>query len=787
MADTNFLAVPPGVIRYTPPNDYLLEKDKTPQWFVEQARWIISCGYNQPRPVFTSGATIGNGIVDEALENWSFIFAEQANDTFAYIQQDFSGNTVPAVFIPGGKIAELFNHIKGRLISDIQNLEVSAKNLSREVSSKRSEMLEKLVLKYKYGKLLKEAMPDAVEFNPMGGEVEGLQSLDEIEKYVTKWQDRFTILVERMAAYLMEFDFLKDKFVSQGAEQMAGGVSGMLTQTVNGRVTNESIPSWKLIWDNRQDDDFNREAWFCGVMEVKVPYQQVIQQFGDDLSEEEIKEIRALADNQYLQQATAWFNYYNTTATGSSPVWWVNPGTIDMCISYARVWWIGPRDFRYKQTYDKLGTPRYKKINDEEYYEKGYPKKLKGSDIPGDFIGYDLHTGILIGNKYLVRHGYANNVLRPLGNRERPSLPINILCSGMALGGNKPLVSRLKANQREIDRLAFKIQEITGKAFGKVFIINGNKLDVTSTELLSDMKIMGIHVSRGGSGESDDPSINQPMVEVVDMTLDPNIVRYIDLKNEQKREMDEIASVSQISLGQQGYTVGKGVQQNTINQNSFGLAPMISGLMKHYERVLQYNVDLQQLLWSLSDSFDEEMIIGDDGSRLLELIDPKEFGTQRMKVNIKLNDPTDTLQKDRIQSVALAAAQNQQLSFIDYVEHVEFADTSTQMLKGLKHSIEKRERQAMEAQAMANNSAMQHEASLAEQKAINEAMLIQTKENSANWREALKAIAKVTEDIQALAVMMATAPAQSPMLTQMEQINEAQQQPAPPIQEPIPQ
>lgn len=776
MAESNFLAIPPGVIKYIPPNDYLLEKDKTNQWYVDQIRWMISQGYNQPRPVFTQGSTYGQGLVEETINNWSYIFAEQANDTFAFTQQDFSGNTIPAVFIPGSKISQLFKHIKGRLISDIQNIEVSAKNLSRDVSSKRSEMLQKLVLKYKVGKLLEEAMPDAVEYNPMGGETEGLESIEDIEKYVTKYQDNYSIICERMAAFLLEFDFLKDKFVSNGVNQLAGGVSAMLTQTVNGRVTNESVPTWKLIWDNRQDDDFNRDAWFCGVMETRVPYQQVIQQFGKDFTEEEIKEIRALADPQFMQQATAWASYYN--GVSSTPLWWTNYGTPDMCLSYARVWWIGPKDFRFKQTYDKAGTPRYKKINDDEYYsEKGDPKKLKGSDIPGDFVGYDLHTGILIGNKYLVRQGYANNVLRPLNSRERPELPMRIFCSGMALGGNKCMVSELKANQRELDRLALKIQEITNRAFGKVFIINGNKLDVTSTELLSDMKIMGIHVSKGSSGEADDPANAQPMVEVVDMTLDPNIIRYVDLKNEQKREMDEIASVSQISLGQQGYTVGKGVQQNTINQNSFGLAPMISGLMQHYQRIIQYNVDLQQLLWSLSDSIDEEMIIGDDGSRLLNLIDPKEFGTQLMKVSLKINDPTDDQQKQRIQSVALAAAQNRELSFIDYVEYIEFAKTSTQMLKGLKHSIEKKEKQSLQANQMANQQTMQHEAALAEQQALNEAALLQLEQNSANWREAVKAL---KDQMGALAIMLAQVPTQSPLMTQLEQANQAAEQPPQP-------
>ena len=788
MAGNGFLDIPPGAIKYTPPEDYILEKDKNPQWFTDYIRWIISVGYNQKRPVFTQGQINTGGMADEAIENWSYIFAEQSNKTFAYAETDIQGNTIPAVWIPGGKISELFKHIKGRLLEDISNLEISARNLSKDVSSKRSEMLEKLVLKFKLDPILKEAMPDGVEFNPLGKEGEELKSLDQIEKYVTKWQDNYSLIVERMARNLMEFDHLKYKFLGNAQDQIAGGLSAMLTQVVSGRVTNEHVPSWKVIWDNRQDDDFNTEAWFCGTLDSKVPYQKIIQQYGKDFTQEEIKQIRALADPSNMEQAVNWANYYNTSSTGGSPIWWSDWGTANMCISVARVWWIGPRDYRYKQTYDKMGVPRYKKIKDDEdfnYTEDGNPRLLKGSDIPGDFIGYDIHTGLLVGNKYLIRHGYADNVVRPINSRERPSLPMSIYCSDMAMGGNRSIVSRLKRNQQELDRLAYKIQELTAKDNGKVFIINGNKLDVTSTELLSDMKVMGLHVSVGASGEVDNPNERQPMVEMVDMTLDPNIIRYIELRNEQKMEMDEIASVSRISLGQQQNTIGKGVQQNTINQNSYGLASMFYGMMHHFERILQYNVDLQQMLWSFEDTVEESMVIGDEGSMLLKIIDPKEFGTQPMKVAVKLSDFIDSKQKDRIQSVALAAAQNREMSTIDYIENIELAKSPTEMIKGLKHSIEKKERQMMEANKMAQQAQMQHDASLAEQKAINDASLTQLKENSENWRTAVKAL---QDDIAALTVMLQAVPTASPMLNTLEMINEQQdaaqgQEGAPPMEQ----
>ncbi|MBK7390857.1 MAG: hypothetical protein IPI23_17805, partial [Bacteroidetes bacterium] len=273
-----------------------------------------------------------------------------------------------------------------------------------------------------------------------------------------------------------------------------------------------------------------------------------------------------------------------------------------------------------------------------------------------DFEGWDIYQGTLIGNKYIVNWGLMPNALRDMDDMGRPLQPIRYFCSSMALGTNKCVVSRLKMLQDELDRLQFKIVEMTGSAFGKTYVVNGNKLDVTSTELFSDLKIMKIAVIKGTSGEIDDENEGQKLIETIDLTLDPNIIRYVELKREQEREMNEIVSTSDISLGQQRTTIGKAVQENTVAQNTYGAAPLIWGTLKHFEDIIQYNVNLKQLRYSMSDSIDESLTIGDKGSYLLKILDPKEFGTQKFRVYLELNSALDNNQKDRIKSLALAAA-----------------------------------------------------------------------------------------------------------------------------------
>jgi hypothetical protein len=139
--------------------------------------------------------------------------------------------------------------------------------------------------------------------------------------------------------------------------------------------------------------------------------------------------------------------------------------------------------------------------------------------------------------------------------------------------------------------------------------------------------------------------------------------------------------------------------------------------------------------------------------------------------------------------VALAAAQNREISTVDYIEFIELAQSPTEMIKGLKHSVEKKERQVMEAQKIASESQMQHDASLAEQKAMNDAAILQLKENSANWRESMKSM---KEDMDILKALLQNAPAISPLMPMLEaqtaQIEGGGQgQPPPPQEQQQPQ
>ena len=774
------LDVPSLPIAVIPPNEFIPEKDKTPDWFAQYARWIVGTFYNQQRQPYFTGDLVDKGLAQEAIENWSYVNAEQPNSKFRYLTEDFNNNQVNAKWIPGGKIGTLIDHMRGVLLGSLDSIEVRAENLSANIVSEKADLYEKLKVRYELRDVLKQFPPD-VQFDPLNDPEAELDSMDEIDEYMESWQDEYAIMAERIGESQVWSDDLKEKFLQSGTTQYVGGISAILTEVLNGHVMNEAIMDYESIWDNRNNDPWNGKGMVCGYVKHTVPYLEVINRFKDHLTDNQIQEIRGIAANN-VSNLDQFLSFYNTNfGVGNRFYWWNNVGTNQMTVAYATVYFIAPRDYRYTKGNNRFGVERNFKINENGNYTNDNGDTIKGSDLNGDYSGWDLYTATLIGNKYVCAYGLANNVIRDWRTK-KPLLPMRFFCNNMALNHGKSVVRKLIPHQDILDAYAFKIQEKVARDWGKSYIFNGSKMDeVPSTEIANDLKTIGVTVQKGVSGESDDPTNLQRMVEQVDMTLDQNIMAYISLRNEQNLEMEQITSVSRIALGQQQSTVGKGVQQNTINQNSFGTASLQWGLMKFFKNVLQYNVNVKQMLYQFKDSVEEALTIGDSASYLLRILSPKEFGTQQFNVFIDFNSPIDEQMRNELRTIALSEAQNGNLDTVDFIEHILSSKTLNQAVSGLKRSKNKMLKKQRAAQREQSQAAMQHEADVAHQLAVNQASQAQLIEDNKNWREELNIVQKNTELVLEL---LQNPPATSPLSTDLAMQNAQQEQAMAQAQEP---
>jgi hypothetical protein len=275
---------------------------------------------------------------------------------------------------------------------------------------------------------------------------------------------------------------------------------------------------------------------------------------------------------------------------------------------------------------------------------------------------------------------------------------------------------------------------MVNQAKGKKHIIHKNKLGSDSSkQVLSDFEDLGFHVSDGeqdGEGQS-----RERMVEVVDMTLDPNVQSLVMLKQEQERMMEEIINTSKIALGQQSGYVGAKTQAASISQSSYGTLNFYTSFVRFIENCLQYGTNQYKVCVS-SQSEDEIPLIGERGVKYAKITE--DFTFEDFRVYIKVIDIISDEAKSRLVNIALAFVQNGMLDPLDYIE-IEKAKTYTDLLKTLRVSLQNKkkeqEKQAMMQQMMAQAIEEQKNAGK-----INEREMI---ESGQNYRKNVDAEVKV--------------------------------------------
>jgi hypothetical protein len=133
----------------------------------------------------------------------------------------------------------------------------------------------------------------------------------------------------------------------------------------------------------------------------------------------------------------------------------------------------------------------------------------------------------------------------------------------------------------------------------------------------------------------------------------------------------------------------------------------------------------------------------------------------------------------------LSEAQNGKLDTVDFIEHVLMSRTMNQAVKGLKQARNKTHKEMMAQQQSATQAEMQHQADMAHQAAINQASLQQNKEDNANWRAELAAVAKNLDLL--MQKLSEGPPVVSPLTIELGAMNQPQPEQQMPPQEQMPQ
>jgi hypothetical protein len=290
--------------------------------------------------------------------------------------------------------------------------------------------------------------------------------------------------------------------------------------------------------------------------------------------------------------------------------------------------------------------------------------------------------------------GPVNNVVRDPLQPNKPMLPIRLFLPEMEMGEPRSLTAKAVNIQDEMDRLKFKIQEKTSNDLGKVYIINGETLGagVGAKELISDLKVMKVHVKEA-SGEPGNVADEKRMVEMIDMSLDPNIMRYIELYHEQERIIQRIFNYNDVTMGVQEQTIGKAVQEQSISRSEIGTMSLYDSFMEYIRQDMQMSMNL----WKMINSEDEQtLVVGKNGAEVLKMTKDMQF--EKMLLFIEPNDNLDKASMARIQQIAFADSQNGKMDSLDYIEGVELSTGRMDMIKRMRQIRKRRDKQMSEQQ-----------------------------------------------------------------------------------------
>ena len=697
------------------PNQFVPENKKDREWYMENARYVASKYNTQFNSLgFRNNEQNFDKPIDEMLRMFTYYLGKQENRDYYYTTQDQSGCELPTVWINGQKLTAMVDFMLGTAIKMIENIEPSVKAVSRTATNKRTMDMDLALLKVEFKNIFDQLEEQGVSFNPMGKQ--DFSMPDEVMKYM---QYDYKQYGEEIA-YDMVSDILhRNKFIAKYKQAffytLLAGVVGIENKIQNKRSFKEVILPYNLIWDNTFDDDLNEKARFVGKIDWITPGEVISNPYYTrQLTSAEIDEIKKLTPDNIDKLLGE-----DNITTNKLKWYWNNNGVPSLAATTC--YWVGYKELRYEKVKDKYGNDHIAKI--------------KNATV-SDYWVKTIYKATLLANKYIVDYGEIHNIVRKQDDINEVELPITVFIPNMVMGENRSVVSRLHKHQDRIDFLNNEITKTITRAKGKVFVMNKHKLGTaTAQEVLNDFERMGIHITDGNAtGEEVIGPDQNRVVDVVDMTLDPNVQQLLALKREEERIMEEIVNVPKAAMGQQQGYLGAKTQAGTIAQSNLGTAYLYQGFVQFIEKDLQHS--LNQFKVSLLVNGDEDIpVVGDRGMNYLKVTE--DFKFEDFGIYVRIRDFIYDQAKERLLFIAQAAMQNQAIDMLDYLQ-IETSKTYTELYSNLKFSLEKKKREMEKQQEI---QMMMQQAQMEQQQQMQQEQMA-LKEGGSNYRAELQAAAK---------------------------------------------
>jgi hypothetical protein len=615
----------------------------------------------------------------QMLENYRYYNGDQLNFNYAFLSKTDDGDEIPAPFIPGQKVYQVVEFLKGSYASVIRNANLRCRSLSKKAEGNRFNRLKLAMLKYDYKELFESLEQDGImEANPMPQEK--MDSKESIFKYMEETPfESSEKLGNSLIEHIVRDNDFTNKAIRSYFDTRVGRYSGIVTRIINGRVDIQTIPGYQLIIDNRVDDDLNSNARFAGFIEYLTP-EEIFERY--QFNDAERDEIVANAGG--LNEFMAPFNSF------SDPInfrWW---STTNRQIAVVTMYWMQLVDTRYVYKRDSNG-------NLKKPYEY---KILSDSDErSGEFFVSVPRQATLIGNKYVRDNKMCDGIVYHPNDKKRPLLPLHIICPNMVSGISKSVVDRLRAHQDMHDAISLRIRDKMAKAHGKVPIIDGSQIQgAGAKEFEEDIKKLGFTVLNLASTDPGDPTV-RPLVQYADFTMDADVRSLLSLKQEEERLMNDMYNTSPIVMGTQQTYTGYGTQQSAISQATMSIVNDTQTHIQFLANVLQYAINLAKNFYITKEGVELAREIFSSRTMKL-LLESSELRFEDMSVTVDILDNIDQVERKELLMLAQTIIPTGNLAALEIMVELQGQQTKTGLKNAIAYVISKQKRDQEEQQKM---------------------------------------------------------------------------------------
>lgn len=736
------------------------EADKTPEWHWKNLLYYLTF-YNQPIGALRFDASPtsrdqANSVpvqdrlypIQHMVRMMMYYLGKQPNLDYAFLTQDVKDINMQAQWYKGQDVAKFVNHFKGLIMERISNANWSADSVSKETQNKFTDMYDKLEVATVMKDVLKGLEQESgIGFNPLPNAAPPEIPADIQKLLDTDFYEESSEVASTLAEGTWFTNGWMQKSLKSFTDTTIAGTTGWWHRVENNRQVQNVMQPYQLIWDNRYDDDFGAMDEFRGIVESLNVYTAT-NRYRANLTNSQINEIYEMAKDSELTKA---YNLANSNVN-----WWgYAPNQVYNNVTVVTIYWRTNRISRKVKAKNRDGIESV--------------RKPLGTPDEKPYVTQDIAFATILGNKYLVDWGYIDNLVESIEDPSKPEFPIFRFRPNTYLGDSVSEVSRIHRIQDEIDMLNYKIRDRIGKAKGKTFIIDGSKIgDGTTIKMLyDDLSDMGMHVTAGTTGNADDPTDRKNMINEVDMTLDPDFQRYIELIQIHEAKMGAVLSTSNISLGQQTKYVGNGQVQSALSQGQLGIAYLLDGFLDFLVMNMRHAVNQAKNLYSSGDSKEVDFYLGDKGIRYLKFT--KGYRFERFNIKLTLNDLIDQEGRASLNQLALAWAQNAVIDPVSFLR-LQKAKTYSQALNELDSDVKDKRKEDQKAAAANMQAEQAHEEALK----LHDAAMIQLKEDNENWRTQVEIIAK--QNLQMMTMLQQMQPPASPLQGSLAQADQQSQQ-----------